>query len=348
MFIANRPIINVNMERLEQNGVSEKELRKYFPRYILNPTPLYHGRVKKVWFLVVRLFLTVLVKIFLKPRKTSGNLDIHEVEKVYTKEAGTYDRKHHITTRGMDLVWRRMAGWFVSVVGRNKTGDFRVLDLCTGTGLTIKEIISVLKEWGVEAEIVGLDYNEKMLNIARRNLGASSNIKLVQGDAMNMDNVFSSSVDVVTQVFGIGGISEPTKVFHEVLRILNPGGWFFMIDMHKPIPGQPGEWPFFLKWFRFPIFEVVVYEKSTISVVLKRLWGWRDSTLCFYLLPLTVYRDDSGKYWGFKVSNFVQDSQRWWFALPIMPVAQIIVEKVEISEQEARKREIIIDFSTLC
>ncbi len=348
MFVGNKPIISVNMERLEQNGVSEKELGKYFPRYILNPTLLYYGKIKKVWFFAVRMFLTALVKIFLKPRKTSGNLDIYEVEEVYTKEARTYDRKHHITTRGMDLIWRRMVGWFISVVCRNKTEDIKVLDLCTGTGLTIKEVISILKEWNIEAEIIGLDYSEKMLDIARKNLGTSNDIKLVQSDAMNMDSISSGSVDVVTQVFGIGGILKPKKVFHEVLRILKSGGWFFMIDIHKPIPEQPGEWPFLLKWFRFPIFEAVVYEKSTIPVVLKRLWGWRDSTLCFYLLPLIVYRDDNGKYWGFKVSNFVQDSQRWWFALPIMPIAQIIVEKVEISEQEAKRRKIIIESCTPC
>jgi len=343
MFIANKPIISVNMERLKENGISERELRRYFPRYILNPTPLYYSRIKKVWFFAVRLFLTVLVKIFLRPRKASGSLDIHEVEQVYTKEAATYDRKHHITTRGMDLIWRRAAGWFVSVIARNEARNIRVLDLCTGTGLTIKEIISILKEYGLEAEITGLDYNEKMLDVARKNLEAYSNIKLVRGDATNMNGISSNSLDVVTQVCGIGGISEPTKVFHEVLRILKPGGWFFMIDMHKPIPEQPGEWPFLLKWFRFPIFESVVYEESTIPVVLKRLWGWRDTTLCFYFLPLTVYRDDNGKYWGFKINIFVQDSQRWWFGLPIMPVAQIIVEKVEISEEEAKKRKIIIE-----
>jgi len=347
MFVANKPIISVNTERLEQDGISERELARYFPRYILNPTPFYYGRVKQIWFFIVRMFLTALVKIFLKPRKSSGNLDIQEVDRVYTKEAATYDKKHHITTRGMDLVWRRMAGWFISVIGRNNTKTLRVLDLCTGTGLTIKEITSVLKEWGIEAEIIGLDCNEKMLDIAKRNLGTSNNIKLVRGDAVNMKNISSGSIDVVTQVFGIGGISEPTRVFQEVLRVLSPGGSFFMVDIHKPIPEQPGEWPFFLKWLRFPIFESVVYEESTLPLVLKRLWGWRDPTLCFYLLPLTVYRDDNGRYFGFNVNNFIQDSQRWWFALPIMPTAQIIVEKVEISEQEARERKLIFESCSL-
>jgi hypothetical protein len=88
--------------------------------------------------------------------------------------------------------------------------------------------------------------------------------------------------------------------------------------------------------------EMVVYEDSTLPVVLNRLWGWRDTTLCFYLLPLATYCDDAGKYWGFEVKTFEQESQRWWFALPLMPVAKIVVEKVEISKEVAKKREEIL------
>lgn len=346
-FVVNKPVITVDCKKLEEKGISVGELRKYLPRYIFNPTPLYYGWIKKIWFGIVQCFLRALVKIFLCPRRTSGKLDQVEVDKLYTEQAAVYNWKHHLTTRGMDLVWRRMAGWLSVAIGRSKTERLRILDLCTGTGLVIKEMIPILNEWGIDFKIIGLDYNAEMLRIAERSV-VDSRVQFLRGDAMNLleetkAKFDPTSIDVITQMLGIGGIPEPIKVFEGILQILKPGGQFFMVDMHKPIPEEPGEWPFLSRWCRFPIFEIATYEQSTISLVLNRLWGWRDATTSFYLLPLVTYQDSDGKYWGFKVQMFEQESQRWWFALPIMPIAKIIVEKIEISEETARIKKAILE-----
>jgi len=284
-----------------------------------------------------------------------GDLNIDEIKEVYDIEAVSYDRKHHLTTRGMDTVWRRMAGWCATTVGRNNNRALNVLDLCTGTGLMIKEMISIFKEWGITGNIIGLDYNLNMLSLAKSQSIFSDDIKLsfVRGNAMDLvvnnrspkDDLIRfepNTFDVVTQMCGIGGIIEPLKNFEDVLQILKPGGWYFVSDMHRPIPEQPGEWPFLLKWCRFPLFEAVTYEQTTIPLALNRLWGWRDTTLDFYLLPLTTWKDDEDKNWGFKVISFNQESQRWWFGLPIMPIGKIIVEKVEITSELAKTRRIIL------
>jgi ubiquinone/menaquinone biosynthesis C-methylase UbiE len=343
-FSANKPVVAVDFNKLRQDGVTEKELKKYFPEYILNPTTLYYRWLKRIVLLMLRWFLTIMVKLFLSPRPLSGSLDQSEIDEVYTREARTYNRKHHLTTYGMDLVWRRAAGWFVSLVGRNKQSLIKILDICTGTGLTVKELCDILQEWNIDADVVGLDYNERMLAVAKDSaVSESGRASFVQGDATDLLRSFSeNSFDAATQVFGIGGIPEPLKVFNGVLQILKPGGQFLMIDMHKPIPKHPGEWPLFLKWCRFPVMEMVVYEDSTLPIVLNRLWGWRDTTLCFYLLPLITYQDDDGRHWGLEVKYFEQESQRWWFSLPLMPTAKIVVEKVEISEDVAKKRETIL------
>lgn len=343
-FSANRPVVIIDVQKLCQDGVTEKELRKYFPKYILSPTKLYYGWFKRIGLLAIQWFLRVIVSLLLRPRNLSGSLDQSEIDEVYTREAKTYNRKHHLTTRGMDLVWRRTAGWFVSVVGRSKQCHIKILDICTGTGLTVKEICAILQDWEIDAEIIGLDYNQRMLSVAKNGFVSNSDcVRFSHGNAMNLTEAFEPcSIDVVTQVFGIGGIPEPAKVFKGVLQILKSGGQFLMTDMHKPIPEQPGEWPFFLKWCHFPVMEMVVYEDSTLPVVLNRLWGWRDTTLCFYTLPLTTCRDNDGRFWGFEVKTFEQESQRWWFALPLMPIAKIVVEKIEISEDIARKRGLIL------
>lgn len=354
-FVVNRPIIVIDWEKLEKSGISPKELRMYLPRYILKPTPLYYGLVKKIWFWATQWFLTSLVKIFLRPRRSSGSLDLSEVNEVYARQADTYDWKHHLTTRGMDLIWRRNAGWIASVIGRNAATSIKILDICTGTGLAVQEILSILKEWEIDSQIFGLDYNVQMLRLAEENV-CDKRVKFVRGDAMNMatDEPFATftngltkfplnSMEIVSQVFGIGGIDEPIKVFESVLKILKPGGCFFMLDIHKPIPELAGEWPFFWKWCSFPIFEAVCYEQSNLPLVLNRLWGWCDATLCFYLLPLVTYPDSDGRYWGLKVQSFEQESKRWWFSLPVMPVARIIVEKIEISREIANTRKAILE-----
>lgn len=169
----------------------------------------------------------------------------------------------------------------------------------------------------------------------------------VRGDAMNlMDRkdglITEGSFDAVTQVFGIGGISHPLLVFESMLKVLRPAGRYFMVDMHQPISGQECEMPVLWKWIRLPRFEAMAYNNNTMEVILKRLWGWRDTTLDFYQLPLTTFQDENGIWWGFNVISFEMDSQRWWFGMPVMPIAKIIVEKAQISETEAMVRQRIL------
>ena len=353
--VKSKPALLVDPSRLSEAGVSSEEFGAYFPRYLREIPFLGCGSLRYMGLEFMQWLLQLSVKIFLHPRKDLvGDLVINEVEKVYNREAATYDVKHHLTTHGMDTVWRRLASWSVATIGRNNSGVVTVLDLCTGTGLTIREMATLLSEWGISGSVTGLDYNVKMLDIASSRNGSYRGIDVhfVRGDAMNLsrdeqsadglERFAANSFDAVTQMFGIGGISDPLLVFQGVLQILKSGGQFFLIDMHQPIANQPGEWPFLLKWFRFPRLEAMTYEKTTIPLVLNRLWGWRDATLDFYLLPLVTWQDTNGFRWGFKVANFEVESQRWWLGLPIMPVAKIIVEKVTIDEREFVKRQKIL------
>src|SRR5512138_3047856 len=107
LFSANDPVFAIDRDALRRQGIGEDRLRRYLPEYILNPEALSYGPIRNVGLKALRLFFTALVKIFLSPRASSGALGREEVNEVYDKEAATYDRKHHLTTRGMDLVWRR-------------------------------------------------------------------------------------------------------------------------------------------------------------------------------------------------------------------------------------------------
>lgn len=337
----------------QEDGNHRVDASQYFPEYLSEPKWEY-GPVKR-WFLgLVQVVLRFLAIVMLHPRREpAGDLNQDEVDEVYSHEARTYDVKHHLTTRGMDTVWRRMAAWCVVNIARNNGQCVSVLDLCTGTGLTVKEMISILPAWGIRADIVGLDYNVEMLRVARDrqlNCPPGFSVQFDRGDALDLTATDASAsngfvhywpetFDIVTQVFGIGGIKESARVFGEVLKVLKPAGQFFLVDMHRPVPGLPGEWLFCFKWISSHVFEAVTFEQATLPVVLKRLWAWRDTTMDFYRVPLVTTQDDFGRWWGFKVLFFTVESERWWFGLPIMPVAKILLEKELIDSEEATRRQ---------
>lgn len=351
-YIRSKPVLCVDTVRLSEAGVSQREFTSYFPRFLRESLGFECSGPMYAWLQFVQFLIQTSIKLILRPRPNRvGNLDINEIEQVYNREAATYDVKHHMTTYGMDTTWRRLASWSVATFSRSCEDPIAVLDLCTGTGLTVREIVVLLSHFGVRGRVIGLDYNVKMLEIAktRKFTACDMEVIFVRSNAMNLTDrkdgfaCFQPEVfEFVTQIFGIGGISEPLKVFQEVLKVLKPGGQFFLIDMHQPLADQPAEWPFLWRWFRSPRLEAMTYEKTTIPLALNRLWGWRDPTLDFYILPLVTYQDTHGNRWGFKVINFEVETQRWWLGLPLMPIGKIVVEKVRIDKDISSTREKIL------
>ena len=339
---------------LRRHGHSLDAIRRYLPKFLLDPDPLPCGKLKRIAIGLALKICGLVATLLLRPRKDkAGALDPSEVDRVYDREAAGYDAKHHLTTRGRDTHWRRWTAWGVSNLAREMAHDRPfILDLCTGTGLTIVEMARQLDHWGLGADIVGLDYNQRMLEVAGRKILGSPRVKvdLVRGDAMSLvgesDAEFRrfprDNFDAVTQMFGIGGICDPVKVFDGVLRVLRPGGRYFLVDMHQPIADQPSEVPTPLGWKKLPVFETLGYFHCTLPIALKRLWGWRDTTLDFYLLPLVTYVDERGRAWGFRTLELDMESQRWWLGLPFMPTARIAVEKVPISLAELIIREDVL------
>lgn len=354
MKIEYEALVNYSKDYFKDKNVSEEDFNQFFPKYLRESVVLEYGFFKDMLMKILLHLIRVGIRVFLKPRNESvGSLDADEVKHVYDLESSTYDFKHHLTTRGKDTSWRRFAGYCVLNYFRKVRHPIRVLDLCTGTGLNIKEMINVCRHWGVKAEFVGLDYNDNMLNLAKeRNYDSDFSVRFDHGDAMNFvesDTPLTwyrpEVFDIVTQMCGIGGIYNPISVFENVIQVLKPGGQYFMSDMHRPIYGQLGELPLLiLFWFKMPVYEIFTYKHTTIPVVLNKLWAWRDTTLDFYTLPLITCQSENGKYYGFKVVSFETESQRWWLSLPIMPVAKIIVEKIEISEEEFLKRNTILQY----
>lgn len=100
--------------------------------------------------------------------------------------------------------------------------------------------------------MVGLDFNQKMLNLAAKKIHdrhLQNRIKLVKGDAMSLffkNNVF----DYVTIGFGLRNVPDAGATIKEAYRVLKPGGKFAILEMSQPqSPLLKAIWQSYFKLF---------------------------------------------------------------------------------------------------
>lgn len=164
------------------------------------------------------------------------------VQALFNRIAGTYDLLNDCISFGMHRQWKQKACRALQL----KSGD-AVLDVCTGTGDLLAYLRPQVAETG---RLVGLDFSEQMLAVARKRFAEDKNIQLLQGDAMALpfeDGVFDGAVIS----FGLRNVTDVSTVLQEMARVVRPGGWIVNLDT-APNPSLPGYWFYFTKimpWF---------------------------------------------------------------------------------------------------
>jgi demethylmenaquinone methyltransferase/2-methoxy-6-polyprenyl-1,4-benzoquinol methylase len=158
-----------------------------------------------------------------------------KVNDLFATIARRYDLLNDLQSFGLHRLWKRRVVEFAAV----KPGD-RALDLCCGTG----DISFALAKIG--AETIGLDFSEKMLEVAKaksqkseagsRNKNPQSvirNPQFIQGDAQQIpfpDNSF----DIVTVGYGLRNLASWEKGLDEMVRVAKPGARLVVLDFGKP------------------------------------------------------------------------------------------------------------------
>ncbi|HZF00571.1 MAG TPA: bifunctional demethylmenaquinone methyltransferase/2-methoxy-6-polyprenyl-1,4-benzoquinol methylase UbiE [Methylomirabilota bacterium] len=149
-----------------------------------------------------------------------------KVNDLFASIARRYDLLNDLQSFGLHRLWKRR----VVRLAKVKSGD-RALDLCCGTG----DISFALAKNG--AETTGLDFSEKMLEVAQSRFENSKlkiqNIKFTQGDAQQVpfpDNSF----DAVTVGYGLRNLASWGRGVDEMVRVAKPGGRIVVLDFGKP------------------------------------------------------------------------------------------------------------------
>ncbi|MGA9762260.1 MAG: ubiquinone/menaquinone biosynthesis methyltransferase [Gaiellaceae bacterium] len=161
----------------------------------------------------------------------SGSLEPEAVRTMFDSIAPLYDRMNLLMTAGLDRRWRDMTARRVV-----RPGDV-VLDAACGTGdLALADLRAGA------ARVVGVDFSERMLELAARK---SSAVEWVEGDLGRLpfpDGTFQAA----TIGFGLRNVPDRDGALRELGRVLAPGGRLGILEItraHGPLA------PFFRIWF---------------------------------------------------------------------------------------------------
>src|SRR3954465_11641526 len=151
---------------------------------------------------------------------------------MFDRIARVYDLMNSVMTAGMHHRWRRRAA-DLAAVGPGT----RALDVATGTGDLALELR------GRGAEGVGMDFSERMLELARQK---APDVRFEQGNALELTYA-DDEFDAATVGFGARNFSDLGKGLAEMARVVRPGGRVVVLEI--PPPERPPLSWFFRLWF---------------------------------------------------------------------------------------------------
>jgi demethylmenaquinone methyltransferase/2-methoxy-6-polyprenyl-1,4-benzoquinol methylase len=161
-----------------------------------------------------------------------------QVNRMFDRIAGVYDLMNRVMTVGLDREWRRRAAERAEL----QLGD-AALDVCCGTGDLALELAGRV---GGEGTVIGCDFSEPMLDLAREKARGVAAVRFEWADALELPYP-DGRFDAVTIAFGARNLADLDRGLGELTRVLRPGGRLVILEITRP-RRPPLAW-FFALWF---------------------------------------------------------------------------------------------------
>ena len=158
-----------------------------------------------------------------------------KINNIFTSIAEVYDFWGHVFSFGIDGLWRLEVAKEAVSSDNGNLGDYRILDVATGTGSIAIDISRKAKAANKHVEIVGIDFNADMVNIAENKIKKKkiNNICFKVEDAMDLVEP-GCAYDVVTAGFLLRNVDDVETFSDELRRVLKKGGKFIILEMGRP------------------------------------------------------------------------------------------------------------------
>lgn len=143
-----------------------------------------------------------------------------------------FDRFYTRFARVYDLVVKALPVWktWLRRALPHLAGP-RVLEVSFGTGW-------LMTQYAARFEVHGVDFNQRMLDTARRNLRRRRlDGELRRGDVTALPYP-DGSFDTVLNTMAFSGYPDARAALREMVRVLEPGGRLVMIDVNYPADGN--------------------------------------------------------------------------------------------------------------
>jgi demethylmenaquinone methyltransferase / 2-methoxy-6-polyprenyl-1,4-benzoquinol methylase len=190
-----------------------------------------------------------------------GTLEEPQVRAMFDRIAGFYDLMNSVMTAGLHHRWRARAA-DLAAIGPGA----RALDVATGNGDLAVELA---RRAGPDGEVVGSDFSEEMLALARRK---APQLRFEWGNALELPYE-DARFDAATVGFGARNFSDLDRGLAEMTRVVRPGGRVVVLEITTP--QRPPLSTFFRVWF------------DRVVPLLGRLTG---ESLAYSYLPSSVRR----------------------------------------------------------
>jgi demethylmenaquinone methyltransferase/2-methoxy-6-polyprenyl-1,4-benzoquinol methylase len=147
------------------------------------------------------------------------------VRAMFSAIARRYDLLNTLLSFGLHKRWKRYA---VQLVAPPPGGA--ALDVCCGTG----DLAFLLRRRvGPAGRVVGVDFAEPMVRLARQRAAGRRGLWFVQGDAEALP-LPEAAFDVATVGFGIRNVGRVPRALRELWRVLKPGGRLVVLEFSQP------------------------------------------------------------------------------------------------------------------